>query len=333
LETISGEQAAHPPGWAHGLNIILFKIMGLSISLGAGMAGCASKLAGMFIDIKDSSQTREDRQMPLSHETLWPLVGLAFVLGLRHGMDADHLATIDGLTRFNMAAGRHRLARLCGFLFSLGHGAVVCSVALTASTVFHQAAMPAWLDVVGLWISVFFLLALGCLNLYTVFSTPAHQMVSLTGIKGRWLGRLNRARSPGTIALVGALFAISFDTLTQAALMSAASAHFGGTVYALLLALSFVAGMIVADAANGWWISHLLRRADATARSASRIMGLTVAMLSLGVAALGLSRHYLPQSTAWQDGKELALGLAVVGVVACSFLVARYQARRIPVTA
>ena len=40
----------------------------------------------------------------------YPLVALAFVLGLKHGMDADHLATIDGLTRCNAAAGRLRLA-------------------------------------------------------------------------------------------------------------------------------------------------------------------------------------------------------------------------------
>ena len=70
--------------------------------------------------------------METLHESVYPLFVLAFVLGLRHGMDPDHLATIDGLTRFNAAAGRMRLARLCGFLFSLGHGAVVCVAALVA---------------------------------------------------------------------------------------------------------------------------------------------------------------------------------------------------------
>ena len=32
------------------------------------------------------------------------LCALAFVLGLKHGFDADHLATIDGLTRYNARA-------------------------------------------------------------------------------------------------------------------------------------------------------------------------------------------------------------------------------------
>lgn len=48
------------------------------------------------------------------------LVALAFILGLRHGLDADHLATIDGLTRFNVQA-HPKMARWCGALFSLGH--------------------------------------------------------------------------------------------------------------------------------------------------------------------------------------------------------------------
>ena len=51
------------------------------------------------------------------HGSIYPLIMLAVVLGMKHGMDADHLATIDGLTRFNASAGRKKLARLCGFLF------------------------------------------------------------------------------------------------------------------------------------------------------------------------------------------------------------------------
>jgi high-affinity nickel-transport protein len=54
---------------------------------------------------------------------------LAFVLGARHGFDADHLATIDGLTR-GSAHTHPRLARSAGLLFSLGHGSVVLAVAL-----------------------------------------------------------------------------------------------------------------------------------------------------------------------------------------------------------
>jgi len=136
------------------------------------------------------------------HGSIYPLIMLAVVLGMKHGMDADHLATIDGLTRFNAAAGRKKLARLCGFLFSLGHGVVVCIVAVATGLLFQQGAVPAWMDEVGAWVSAFFLLSLGALNLYAVFTTPAHEMVQMVGLKGRWLGQLRHASHPVLIALV-----------------------------------------------------------------------------------------------------------------------------------
>lgn len=265
--------------------------------------------------------------MPPLHDPLLPLLGLAALLGLKHGMDADHLATIDGLARFNAARGRSRLAGWCGLLFSLGHGAVVCLVALGCSLAFRGAAMPAWLESLGSWISIVFLLLLGGLNLHAVLTTPAGQVVSLRGLKGRWLGRLHGAGHPLAVASVGALFALSFDTLSQAALFAAASAAFGGAPYALLLALGFTLGMIVTDAANSLWIARLLRRTDAMACTASRIMGLGIALLSLGVAALALSHRYLPDAAAWLEGKELALGLASIAFIASCFVLARHYPR------
>jgi high-affinity nickel-transport protein len=267
------------------------------------------------------------------HGSILPSVALAFVLGMKHGMDADHLATIDGLTRFNAAAGRHRLARLCGFLFSVGHGSVVCIVAVATGYLFQHGAVPVWMDDVGAWVSAFFLLLLGALNLHAVLTTPSHEMVRMVGIKGRWLGKLRHAGHPAMIALVGALFAFSFDTLSQAALFSATATQYGGMLQALLLAVCFMFGMMLTDAANGLWISHLLQRADATARAASRVMGVTVALLSLAVAGLGLSRRFFPQATAWQDGRELFIGASVVVVVAVSFLFARYTQQRMSAVA
>ena len=267
--------------------------------------------------------------METLHISIYPLVALAFVLGMKHGMDADHLATIDGLTRFNAAAGRVRLARWCGFLFSVGHGCVVCVVAVATSVLFQQGAVPRWMDDVGAWVSAFFLLTLGVLNLYAVFSTPSHEMVKMVGLKGCWLSHLKYAGHPVLIALVGALFAFSFDTLSQAALFSATATQYGGVLHALLLAGCFMLGMMLMDAANGLWISHLLRRADATARAASRIMGVTVALLSLTVAALGLSRRFFPEASAWQEGRELFIGISIIIIIAVCFLFARYTQQRV----
>ena len=254
------------------------------------------------------------------------LMVLAFTLGLKHGLDADHLATIDGLTRFN-ARVNPRLARFCGFLFSLGHGAVVLAVALMVGTLAQRWRIPVWMEEVGSWISIVFLLLLGILNLTAVLKTDPSEVVRAVGLKGRFLGRLQRTGNPLLIALVGAAFALSFDTLSQAALFALTGAQFGGPWYSLVLGLLFMLGMMVTDGINGLWISRLIQRADETARIASRVMGLVVASLSLGVAGFGITRSFLPAVDQWSQGKELVFGATVIVVVAASFALALRLAR------
>lgn len=252
---------------------------------------------------------------------------LVFVLGLRHGFDADHLATIDGLTRYN-AAARPRLAKGCGVLFSLGHGAVVVAIALIVSAASGAFDTPDWLEDFGTGVSILFLLALGLLNLHAVFSAQPGQIVRPVGLKGRWLGRLNQAAHPGLVALVGSLFALSFDTVSQAALFALAGVHHGGWQPALALGLIFLTGMLVVDGVNGYWIARLLGRADAAALAASRLMGLTVGLLSLGVAAWALTKWALPAVSAWSEGREWLFSGALIMVVASAFFVATRQAQR-----
>lgn len=258
----------------------------------------------------------------------WPsLLILTFVLGMKHGFDADHLATIDGLTRFN---ARHRpgLARYCGTLFSLGHGAVVVAIALGVSALAGQWTVPAWFGTAGAAISIVFLSALGLLNLTAVLRAGPDEMVRPVGLKGRLLGRLQHASRPALVALVGALFALSFDTLSQAAFFALTATQFGGWRDALLLAALFMGGMLLTDGINGLWIARLIARADQVARIASRVMGLVVAGVSLLVAAFGLARLASPAVEAWSDGKELLFGGGLLIVVALSFLASLRLARR-----
>jgi high-affinity nickel-transport protein len=254
---------------------------------------------------------------------------LIFLLGLKHGFDADHLATIDGLTRFNMRT-RPRLARFCGVLFSLGHGAVVIAIALTVSTLARQWQVPQWLEAFGAVVSIAVLASLGLVNIHAVLRTDPSEVVRPVGFRGRWLGRLSRAASPGWVALVGALFALSFDTISQAALFALAATHIGGWQHALTLGLLFMLGMIVTDGINGFWISRLLCRADQLARVASRVMSLAVAGVSLLVAALGAAKLASPMVDAWSDGKELVFGAAVVAVIGGSFALALLLTREAP---
>lgn len=259
------------------------------------------------------------------------LVALVFVLGMKHGFDADHLATIDGLTRFN-SRHRPRLARYCGTLFSLGHGVVVIGIAVTVSLLASAWTVPAWMETTGALISIAFLLGLGFLNLRAVLRAGPDEIVRPIGIKGSLLGtllgRLQRSGHPLLVAGVGALFALSFDTMSQAALFAFTASQFGGWQHALLLGLLFLLGMLVTDGLNGWWIARLIARADDVARIASRVMSLVVAGISLLVAAFGLAKLLSPILDAWSDGKELLFGAALVAVIAASFLASLHLARR-----
>jgi high-affinity nickel-transport protein len=251
---------------------------------------------------------------------------LVFVLGLRHGLDADHLATIDGLTRFNNRRNE-RIARLCGLLFSLGHGAVVIGIAAVVSRAADRWETPQFLAQTGAWISIGFLTTLGLANLAAALRATEGEVVQPVGLKGRLFGRLSRVSHPGAVALVGVLFAVSFDTVSQASLFAVMATQFGGLSAALSLGVLFTLGMVLVDGLNGLWISHLLRRSDDIAAVASRFMSLAVATLSLVVAAFGALKLLSPAFENWSTGKELAIGLGVIALIGSSFLVAIFLSR------
>jgi high-affinity nickel-transport protein len=260
------------------------------------------------------------------------LAALVLLLGLKHGLDADHLAAIDGLTRSN-ARERPRLARVAGLLFSLGHGGVVMAVALTASALTAAWRVPQWLDAFGAWASIAVLTALALVNIAGVFATPAHEQSTLFGWRSGLFGRWLVAGSAPMILGVGALFAVSFDTLSQATLFAMVATRFGGAQASALLAALFIGGMLLTDGANGLWIARLIRRSDQRARIASRVMGLTVAGVGLLTAALGVAVQTSASAEAWTEGKELWIGAAVIGVMLLSYGLALRLARRAPATA
>ena len=255
------------------------------------------------------------------------LCALAFVLGTRHGFDADHLATIDGITRCN-ARTNPLLARVAGSLFSLGHGTVVLLVALVAGSLSSGWQTPAWLEVTGIGVSIVFLFGLAFVNVRAVLTAAPNAVVAPAGLKGRLLGRFITVRRPWAVAAVGALFALSFDTVSQAALFALAAGRFGGVVHALLVAGLFVLGMLVVDGINGVWISRLIRRADRTAVVASRVMACTVAAVSLAVGGFTVAKLLLPAVDAWADGREMLVGALVVTAVLTAFAAGMRAARQ-----
>jgi nickel/cobalt transporter (NiCoT) family protein len=230
---------------------------------------------------------------------------LACVLGARHGLDADHLAAIDGLTRGNASAGR-RVAPLCGVMFLTGHAAVIVATALALVFLGSQFAPPAWLSPVGTWISAITLVVLGSMNLRAAFARAGE--ASPVGLRSRLMSPVLRASSAWQIALVGALFAVSFDSVAIATLFASSPAGVSGV---LRTGIAFSIGMLAVGVANGFWVARLLRHSGKASRRAARIMTLTIALIAFAVAG----RVLLPLVSAEWDHVLEAYELVVSGSI------------------
>src|SRR6202050_2782891 len=93
---------------------------------------------------------------------------LAYLFGLRHAVDPDHIAAIDNVVRNLMQEGKRPLS--AGFFFSLGHSTIV--VLAAAAVVFTAAVFQPELEpfravggVIGTGVSALFLLVIGFANL------------------------------------------------------------------------------------------------------------------------------------------------------------------------
>ena len=250
------------------------------------------------------------------------LLALVFLLGLRHGLDADHLAAIDGLTRYN-AQRRRPFAGGCGLLFSLGHGFIVIAIALAVALARRSFPVPVWLELTGAWISIGLLALIGTVNLRAVLLAGPHEIVTPVPVKGRLLRRAMHAGHPLTVALVGALYALSFDTVSQSVLFAVAGTQFGGPGSSLLLGFLFTLGMAIADGLNGLWISRLITRSDRLGVLASRVMGVGIAATSLLAAAYGISKLALADLGRWSGGHEWIVGGGVIALILLSYALAR----------
>jgi high-affinity nickel-transport protein len=260
-------------------------------------------------------------------DSLMGMILLVLMLGLRHGLDPDHLATIDGMARANSVM-RPRLARWAGLLFSLGHGMTVILTAGIISLLAQTWQVPGWFEALGAWISIFFLLALGLTNLYVVFRVPSGEVVRITGAKSRLFRFLfARVQHPGWMILVGALFALSFDTMSQVAFFSISVQAGQSWMTPMLLGLVFMLGMIVTDGLNGYWVAKMILRTDQLALISSRVLGLTVAGLSLVVGGMGLIRQVAPEYELLGGISPLQQGMGVIFFMLLSFIMAVWLSR------
>ena len=257
----------------------------------------------------------------LPHD-VFALFMLAFAFGIKHGLDPDHLATIDGLSRFN-AHSKPWLAKWAGVLFSIGHGVVVTVVAGFIALFPSRILLPGWLEGFGAVVSIITLLLLGGLNLYAAFNRKD----VITGPIGLKSWMCIQSEHPAIVLGIGALFALSFDTLSQAAFFSLAATHVSGEIYAFALGIVFTCGMIVSDGVNGLLTARFIKQSSTRAMIASRVMSFAIGSVSLFVAFMGISRLFMPAFSAKVENFGIWPGMAVFVWVAIGFALSLYIAR------
>ncbi len=290
---------------------------------------------------------------------------LAYSLGLRHAVDADHIAAIDNVTRKLMQQGKRPVA--VGFLFSLGHSTIVVigSVLIAATALALHHRIDAARDigaVIGTLVSTLFLFAIAFVNLVVLSSVfKAFQRVRrgepyveedfdlLLGNRG-FLSRLfrpvfNMITKSWHMYPLGILFGLGFDTATEIGLLgiSAAEAAKGLSIWSILVFPAlFAAGMSLIDTtdnvlmlgAYGWAFVKPIRKLyyNITITLVSVIVAFAVG----GIEALGLlaGRFHLT-GFFWNQVTRLnnnfgLLGYVIIGFFAVSWLasLAIYKWRR-----
>jgi high-affinity nickel-transport protein len=280
---------------------------------------------------------------------------LAYSFGLRHAVDADHIAAIDNVTRKLMQQGKRPVG--VGFFFSLGHSTIVfglsAAVALTAVAIKSRFdAIETFGNIAGTLISAFFLLAIAVMNILILVSIlrtfrrvkaggvyvdeDLNLLLARRGVFGRlFRGLFRLVDHSWQMYPVGVLFGLGFDTATEVGLLgiSAAEASKGLPIWSIMVFPAlFTAGMALIDTADsilmlgayGWAFGKPLRKLfyNITITSVSVLVALIVG----GIETLGLIQGQFDLTGPfWEPIASLnnnfgTLGYVIIGIFMASWI-------------
>jgi len=290
---------------------------------------------------------------------------LAYVLGLRHAVDPDHIAAIDNVVRKLMQEGKR--PHSVGLFFALGHslavGLAAGAIAATATAV--ETSFESFKSigtVVSTSVSAFFLLAIAVVNIVIlrgvwrsfkkarrgepVLEDELNMLLAGRGFLARLFRPLfSMVTRSWQMFPVGFLFGLGFDTATEISLFAvAASQASGGMSFSTVMIFPalFTAGMTLLDTtdsvlmvgAYGWAFLNPIRKLwyNLTITSVSVL----VALLIGGIEALGLIADQLSLDTGFWKlvgdlNDDLAnFGFIIVGVFVAAWAIsfAIYKLRR-----
>jgi high-affinity nickel-transport protein len=289
-----------------------------------------------------------------NHPLLLGTAFLAYTFGLRHAVDADHIAAIDNVTRKLMQQGQRPVTT--GFFFSLGHSTIVfgLSVAIALTSAAIKGRFNAFASIggmIGTGVSAFFLLAIALANLIiliSVYHTFQHvkrggrfvdEDLNLILAKRGFFGRIFRnlfrlIERSWQMYPVGFLFGLGFDTATEVGLLgiSAAEATNGLPIWSILVFPTlFAAGMALVDStdsvlmlgAYGWAFVRPIRKLYYN--MTITFVSVLVALLIGGIEVLGLiGDQFKIQGAVWDMIGSLNNNFSVIGFVIIGVFVASW---------
>jgi high-affinity nickel-transport protein len=209
------------------------------------------------------------------------LVTVIAALGMRHGVDPDHLSVIDGLSRLHPS-------RWNGVYFALGHGIIVTLLAVGFGKLLAGFVAP---------YTVWILPVLGFANLWRLWRPKQHKHP-----------KPPRLFQSGPLVL-GVLFGMGFETASQLSAILLA-----GQVNPWILGAVFSLGMMLVDGTDGFLAARMQQLAltgHSRSMRSSRVLGVLVVVVSFGVAGGEL---------AGTDLNRLALPLGVILFASVVFL-------------
>ena len=280
---------------------------------------------------------------------------VAWGFGLRHAVDADHIAAIDNVTRKLMQDGRRPVT--VGFFFALGHSAVVVLVAaaVAATAAALQSRFESWKEVGGIVstsVSALFLFLIAAMNIvilrgvWTTFNRvrrgepyveeDLNILLNSRGLLARLFRPMFRLVSnPLWMLPLGFLFGLGFDTATEVSLLgiSASQASQGLSIWIVLVfPMLFAAGMSLVDTTDGilmlgayeWAFVRPIRKLYYNLTIT--LVSVAVALLIGGIEALGLLGDQLKfRGAFWEAIAALNdnfnnLGFVIIGVFIVAWL-------------
>lgn len=279
------------------------------------------------------------------------LLGIALViygLGLRHAVDADHIAAIDNVTRKLMQMNERPVA--VGFFFAMGHSTVViiaaAAVAAAANVLGNFSSIQSISGIIGTGVSALFLFAIAAMNVAIFLSVyksyrllregrpfieeDLDMLLNNRGLLSRLFRPLFRIVTKSwQMFPLGFLFGLGFDTATEVAVfgIAAAQATKGVALSAILVfPVLFAAGMSLVDTLDGimmlgaydWAFVKPIRKLFYN--MTITLISIVVAVLIGGIETLGLmSDRFNLKGGLWDAISRIndnfnTLGFAIIGI-------------------